>query len=322
MESPQSTMNAIWLEGGTAELRTNTPSPTIEPGWALVKVRLVGICGTDRQLMTGYAGFCGIPGHEFVGEVVAGSESWLGKRVVADINVGCGACAACGISAHHCEARRVLGIRRLHGALAEFLTLPETNLVAVPEEVGDAAAALAEPLAAALHVIDDAPPDATGATVFGDGALGHLVARALQSHDFQVSMVGRHAEKLRFAETHGIATTTNVHEIQREPLVVDCTGTPTGLRTALDHLSPGGTLILKSTHAPGVKCDLSGLVVDECRIVGSRCGDLQTAVEALTAGRVRVHDLTGEPRTLLQAVDVLSNASRPTELKALIDPRS
>src|SRR6476659_943629 len=104
---------------------------------ALVRVLLSGICNTDLEIARGYAGFNGTIGHEFVGVVEAAEESRLvGKRVVGEINVGCGKCECClGGDSRHCPDRTVLGIHGRDGAHAEFLVLPESNLIEVPETI-------------------------------------------------------------------------------------------------------------------------------------------------------------------------------------------
>ena len=125
------------------------PIPKLRPRWALVRVRLTGICKTDAEIIRGYHNFRGTPGHEFVGEVadVAGSAAqkrWLGKRVVGEINIGCHAlgfhpiCKFCrqGLI-RHCARRKVLGIVNHDGAFAEYLTLPLENLHVVPGNVTD-----------------------------------------------------------------------------------------------------------------------------------------------------------------------------------------
>jgi len=112
-------------------LDPDTPEPTPGPGEAVVALRLAGVCDTDLQLARGYLGFRGVPGHEFVGEVVACEDrAWVGRRVVGDINAGCGACADClERDGHHCARRTVLGIVGRPGCLAERFALPAGQTV-------------------------------------------------------------------------------------------------------------------------------------------------------------------------------------------------
>src|ERR1700739_1057628 len=130
---------------------TRRPSPNLRPGWALVRVRLAGICNTDVEILRGYHDFRGTPGHEFVGEVqeVAGVSAavrnrWTGKRVAGEINIACRAlgfrpvCRFCkrGLT-RHCDRRKVLGIVAHDGAFAEYLTLPLENLHVIPDSISD-----------------------------------------------------------------------------------------------------------------------------------------------------------------------------------------
>src|ERR1700676_4182103 len=135
--------------------------PRPRPGWALVRVRLAGICNTDIEILRGYHDFRGTLGHEFVGEVaeVRGvsareRDRWVGRRVVGEINVSCSAygyrpaCVFCrrGLKTH-CTRRTVLGIVAHDGAFAEYLTLPLENLHVVPDSLSDEQAVFVEPLA-------------------------------------------------------------------------------------------------------------------------------------------------------------------------------
>ena len=307
-------------------VRTDHPPPARAPGEALVRVRVAGVCDTDLQLARGYMSFAGVPGHEFVGEVVdADAPGWKGRRVVADINAGCGACADCTEGkGHHCRARTVLGILNRPGAFAELLTVPERCLVAVPDALSDDRAVFAEPLAAALHVLDDLGPGPlpARAVVLGDGKLGQLVARALASVGIATSLVGRHRHKLALVGDAGIETFLEgelpaTH--RRAPLVVEATGSEGGLAAALGIVAPRGTVVLKTTVAGKVTVDLAPLVIDEVRITGSRCGDLGAAIEALARGAVDPGSLVEARYPLGRADEALAHAGRKGALKILID---
>src|SRR6201992_4174072 len=119
-------MLAVHLEKGVVSVKQldGADKPT---GFALLRVLAAGICNTDLELQRGYYGFSGVPGHEFVGEVVAAdSKELIGKRVVGEINLACGHCTWCRRRlGRHCPARSVLGIVHHPGAFREFLTLPE-----------------------------------------------------------------------------------------------------------------------------------------------------------------------------------------------------
>jgi len=195
--------------------------PKLRPGWALVRVRVAGICNTDVEILRGYHSFRGIPGHEFVGEVaevggVSGAvkKKWLGRRVVGEINVSCAAygyrpvCNFCrrGMKTH-CARRAVLGIVAHDGAFAEYLSLPVENLHVVPDSVSDEQAVFVEPLAAACEILEQV--DARRfreAAVLGDGKLAQLIALVLRTAVRRVVMYGKHEKKLALTRRAGIET--------------------------------------------------------------------------------------------------------------------
>ena len=314
-------MLALVLDGGP-RLSSDYPEPRRPPGEALVRMRRAGICDTDLQLVNGYMGYRGVLGHEFVGEVIEADETrWVGRRVVADINAGCGRCADClERDGHHCSRRTVLGILGRDGALAERLLVPERCLVAVPDAVADEAAVFAEPLAAALHVADDLP-DCERVVVLGDGKLGLLVTLALLSTGRSVVVVGHHPHKLAIAAAAGasVVREEEASELIGSQAVVEATGSESGLRLALGLLAPRGTLVLKTTLARSAQVDWSLVVVNELSIVGSRCGDMERAIDALAAGRIDPAPLVAARYPLSDAERALEHAARRGTLKVLVE---
>jgi len=257
------------------------PEPVRREGEAIVELRVAGICHTDLELARGYLGFEGVLGHEFVGEVVAADEQRLvGKRVVADINAGCGRCTDCDAgNAHHCATRTVLGIVGRDGAMADRFAIPQKCLVEVPDTVTDSAAVFAEPLAAALHVLDDVPDTGEPIVVLGDGKLGQLVARALLGSGRRVVVVGRHERQAlpgaRWQVRGALLESELAHELDGSAVVVEATGRAAGIALALGLVRPRGTIVLKTTVAGATSVDLSPIVIHELKVAGSRCGDLK-----------------------------------------------
>jgi len=316
-------MISVHIENGAVSLR-RAAVPRPKPGSALIRLRTGGICNTDIELLRGYYGFRGRPGHEFVGEVVGPANSaWLGKRVVGEINLSCGACEWCarGLS-RHCPARTVLGIVRHPGAFAEFLTLPESNLHEVPRQVPDEHAVFTEPIAAACEILDQTRiGKGSDVAVLGDGKLGLLVAQVLACHGARVRLYGHHPEKLRIAARAGCETTASGKlPPSRFDFTVEATGTADGLGSAISMTRPRGTVIMKTTVHEPVLLNTAQAVVNEITLVGSRCGRFEPALRLLSSKRLRLDEMITAQYALEQAPEAFARAQEKGALKVLIRP--
>ena len=318
-------MLALTLRNGQLDLRSDYPTPAPGPGEALLRVRIAGICGTDLALMQGYkGGYSGVLGHEYVAEVVAapGGEQWVGRRVVGEINTSCGECDHCrrGLVTH-CQQRRVLGILNWDGAFAEYMLSPTSLLHPVPENVPDEVAVFAEPVAAAYAALRDLPPDAgERVIVFGDGRLGQVIAAAFVAEGYDPLLVGRHAAKLEIAKRQGIRTASAMPAGVEFDVAVDATGRAEALSSILDCLRPRGTLILKTTSAHPGTLDLSRIVVNELRVIGSRCGPFPQALAAFSTGRLDPKALISASYPLSEAQRAFAHATQSSALKVLLCP--
>ncbi len=290
----------------------------------LVRVRRAGICGTDLQILEGYAEFTGIPGHEFVGvveEAPAADARWVGKRVVGEINIGCRHCDWCarGIK-EHCDNRSVVGIRQHDGAFAEYLSLPAVNLHEVPDAMDDDTAVFAEPVAAACRIFEQMRVDARAhVAIVGDGRMGLLVAQVLRTAAPDVTVFGRHDHKLAIARSLGLTTARSDDRVPpaRFDIVVDVTGRPEGLRRALEIVKPRGTVVMKSTFHGEAPVSTWPIVVDEVTLVGSRCGPFRPALDLLASGAVQVKPLIARVARLDEYESAFAEARRA--LKVLFD---
>lgn len=309
---------------GRVEFVRDYPEPSAPAGEVTIRVHLAGICATDLEIARGYMQFAGVLGHEFVGTVVRGSENLVGQRVVAEINCVCEQCEMCrrGLP-KHCTQRTVLGIMGRDGAFAEYLTVPEANCHVVPNTISDQQAVFVEPLAAAVHVLDAQPIDREmRVAVLGSGRLGVLVAQVLALQECQLEVIGRNPRTLAFCERRGI----RAHHVDKvipkaeHDLVVDCTGSPDGLRLAMRLCRPCGMIVLKSTYAEPAALDLAPVVVDEFHVVGSRCGPFAEALRLLEDQRVGVDELVSGEYPLEQGVKALEAAARPENVKILLRP--
>jgi len=321
-----------------AEVRK--PIPKLRPGWALVRVRLAGICNTDVEILRGYHGFRGTPGHEFVGEVadVAGVSAatrkrWVGKRVAGEINVACAAygfrplCDFCKRRLKtHCARRTVLGIVAHDGAFAEYLALPVENLHFVPSSVSDEKAVFVEPLAAACQILDQLDiRKYPSAAVLGDGKLAQLIAMMLRAAGSRVVLYGKHENKLALARRAGIATrlvSGDARDLTRVKenfgLVVEATGSPAGLALAQRMTEPRGTLLLKSTFHGAAPVETWPIVVKEITVVGSRCGPFAKAIAILQSGKVDPTPLISRTFELKNAPAAIAHAQKRGVMKVLL----
>jgi len=315
-------MNALWLENNKISLRD---IPLLrKPDEALIKIRKAGICSTDLELVKGYYPYTGVPGHEFVGEVMEAQDAaWIGRRVVGEINAVCGQCEQClhGRSTH-CENRTVLGIARRDGVFAEFTNLPVANLHPVPDSVPDEMAVFIEPLAAALEIqqqIQVRPTDRV--LLIGAGRLGQLIAQTLALTGCDLRVVARHAHQQDLLKRRGIRVITE-QQIQpwRWDIVVEATGSPSGFSLARQAIRPRGTLVLKSTYKGELSVNFSSMVVDEINLIGSRCGPFEPALRLLESRQVDPTVLVAHEFKLQDALKAFEHAAETGVLKVLIEP--
>ena len=321
-------MKALRYENGRLGL-AEVDKPRAEAGEAVVRVTLAGVCNTDLEIVRGYAGFAGTLGHEFVGVVErAADESLIGRRVVGEINAGCGHCELCaGGDARHCPCRTVLGIVGRDGAFAEFLRLPIVNLLTVPDEIEDARAVFAEPLGAACGIMERVCITRdTRVAVIGDGKLGLLCAQVIKAQTAaSVTLIGKHENKLNIAHARGIETVL-VEELHQDSsrrkfdVVVEASGANGGFALAVELTRPRGTLVLKSTFHGRTEIDASRIVVDEISIVGSRCGRFAPALELLARNAVDVSSLITDEFPLADGVRAMARAQESGVLKVLLRP--
>ena len=294
-------------------------------GECRIRVTCAGICGTDLELIRGYADYTGIPGHEFVGVVEDApnrDRHWIGKRVVGEINVSCGVCDWCikGVR-EHCPIRSVLGILNRDGAFATHVSLPAINLHALPDSLSDQAAVFVEPTAAACEILTQVDISRrTHVAVIGDGRLGLLIGQVLQSTGATVTQVGHHPGKLKLAESFGLSTALGKDAVVPKSfdLTVDATGHPAGLQRAIDLARPRGTVVMKSTFHGATPVELWPAVVDELTLIGSRCGPFERGIEMLVNRDVKTEPLLAGSYQMEAFEEAFALAR--TSLKVLLQP--
>ena len=312
-------MQAICFDNSGLRFESHHANATPGDQEVLVDVIQAGICETDLQLAQGYMGFSGILGHEFVG--IATSGPLRGRRVVGEINCNCHACPRCEQGqGNHCAHRSVLGILQHDGAFAQQIAVPQANLHEVPNSVSDDEAVFIEPLAAAMRIGQQIDLKAIrNAVLLGDGRLSYLCAQAIGLEVRDVSVVGKHATKLARFQRLGYQTML-LDELRPEKqfdLVVDCTGSVTGMPLALELVKPCGTVVMKTTVAETHNTSLAAIVIDEIRVIGSRCGPFDLAIEALVEQRIDLGGLITHRFPLMDARDAFAAAVDPNAFKVV-----
>jgi threonine dehydrogenase-like Zn-dependent dehydrogenase len=294
---------------------------------ALVRVLLSGICNTDIEIMKGYAGFEGTLGHEFVGivEESPGRPELVGKRVVGEINAGCGQCSVCSArDPRHCISRTVFGIVGRDGAHAEFLQLPSDNLFDLPDSICDEEAVFVEPLAAAFGISEQVTVGReTNVAVIGDGKLGLLCAMSIAQFSQNVTLVGKHRSKLKIAKDH--ATGVLLEDLNSSTsgyfdVAIEASGSGTGFETAIDLVKPRGKIVLKSTYQGTPTWSASKIVVNEISVIGSRCGRFEPAIDLLRSNKINLSEMIDSQMRLADGVEAMEKASKKGTLKILLSP--
>ncbi|HWP43623.1 MAG TPA: alcohol dehydrogenase catalytic domain-containing protein [Blastocatellia bacterium] len=328
-------MKAVRFDG-RLRVVTDAAEPARD-GEALVEVVCAGICNTDLEIVKGYAGFRGTLGHEFVGRVVDSPvRSLIGRRVVGEINAGCGECSLClAGDARHCPRRTVLGIKGRDGAFAELLSLPARNLLELPDTVPDEAAVFVEPLAAACRVLEQVAITRTSrVAVIGDGKLAQLILRVIAGTGCDLTVIGKHEAKLELAASAAarpiriddrlLASSDTGEQVlkltsnERFDVVVEASGSPTGMAIAIALVRPLGSIVLKSTHHGETSLRMSPVVVDEVTVIGSRCGRFRPAIELLESGKIDVRPLISSRYSIDDAAAAFEKAADPACNKVLI----
>ncbi|GFN35148.1 MDR/zinc-dependent alcohol dehydrogenase-like family protein [Tepidimicrobium xylanilyticum] len=277
-------MRGLYFDG-KLQYREDIPMPKMEKDESLIKILYAGICNTDKEILKGYKKFTGILGHEFVGIVEDSTDkNLIGKRIVGEINIGCHQCEFCKEGLYnHCYDRKILGMTGKDGVFADYITLPNNNIHIVPEGVSDLEAVFAEPLSAALEITEmfHIKPKHRVA-IIGDGKLGQLIAQVLSLTACDLTIIGKHLQKLNLVKDKGKVVLIDELKINKYfDVVVDCTGNEQGLIVAGEIVKPRGTIILKSTYNSNTVLNPTYWVVNEINILGSRCGPMDAALRIM-----------------------------------------
>ncbi len=265
----------------TLNYSENLAKPVPKDNESLVRILVAGICNTDREILKGYKhSFKGILGHEFVGIVEESNNNQLiGKRVVGELNGGCGECYYCRHNLElHCEKREIIGMS-IDGCFAEYMAIRTDLLHVIPDDLSAEKAMFTEPLAAAFSILNTGhikPTDQVA--LIGDGRLAYMIGQVISYTGCDLTVIGLHEEKL--AKFKPFAN-TEIETNQAYDIVIDATGSPEGMKTAVKIVRSRGEIIVKSTYAEQLCLNFSEIVVREIRIRGTRCGPFEPALKFL-----------------------------------------
>lgn len=313
-------MKALFFDKNPELREVADPQP--QNGELLVKIRTSAICNTDLEIIKGYMGFKGVPGHEFVGEVITSGNPLSGMRVAGEINCPCGTCYLCRTNRPtHCESRTVTGILMHQGVFADYICLPAGNLHRVPENIPDEIAVFTEPLAAAVEIFDQIhirPSEKV--FIFGAGKLGLLISMLFRLYGGSATTFDIHDRKVKIAQQLGLsaAPVSSLNPGDKAEVCIDCTGSPDGFSLAMSHLWPRGTLVLKTTVATPAMADLNQIVINEFQVKGSRCGPFPPALKILADGLINPTPLITATYDFGQITEALRVAALPESMKVLI----
>ncbi|RAL96047.1 alcohol dehydrogenase [Agrobacterium sp. MS2] len=277
------------------------PMPDVPSGWSLIKCDYTGLCGTDFSILHGShprAKFPLIMGHEISGTVVKSTLDGpaLGTRVTCEPLISCGECGPCKRGdGHVCRNLRLFGIDK-PGSMSEYVALPNDRLIAIPEGVSLALAALTEPLAVAVHAVEMSPLAAGDAVaIFGAGPIGMLTALvARNSGASRVVIVEPSVERARVAESLGfetISSNANVTEAlsartngEGFDVVFDAAAHPSVAELLASSVRPKGAIILVGIYKKPALVDLQALCFKEVSMTGVRVytrRDVERAVDLI-----------------------------------------
>ena len=333
-------MKACIIHGPYKAAIQNIPVPKPGDGEVLVRVERAGVCGTDYHIYKGeyIAQYPIIPGHEFsgmieqVGRGVSGFKP--GDRVTAEPNISCGHCEYCLSKRHnHCKNWRAVGVTQ-HGAMAEYVIVPQQCLFPIPDEMSYATAAFVEPMACIVHGMHQLSPSiGVRELLFGAGAMGQQLIQALvHSGVSELIVVDVAAEKLELAKQWGATTTLLSNEVEAffaqekyqdgVEIVVDCTGIPTVIENAFKYLGYKGTYLQFGVTAQQAKVSISPFQIfqKDWKIVGSMATNLtfQAALRWVAQGRIQLAPLVSRTISLEQLPELLAKGPTKSDMKVQV----
>ena len=343
-------MNALVLQSYNNLEYTQVDTPTYGPDEVLVRVRAVGICGSDVHGLDGSTGRRIPPlvmGHEAAGVIealgaaVEGYE--VGERVTFDSTLYCGTCRYCRRGKiNFCEHRRVLGVAcdeySQPGAFAEYVSVPARILYRLPDGMSFHEGAMVEPLSIAVHAAAITPiAIGDSALVIGAGVIGLLTVQVLlRAGCARVYVADIDDERLAMARTMGATETFNNRSVSLVDEIIartdglgadsafDAVGLSETTNTAIRSLKKGGTATIIGNYAPTGELPLQYLVTRQIRIQGSNAssGEYPACIEMIQSGRVTVKPLISKIAPLAEGAQWLNTLHTGSSglFKVILEP--
>jgi (R,R)-butanediol dehydrogenase/meso-butanediol dehydrogenase/diacetyl reductase len=322
-------MKALVLES-TGTLRVGERAePEAVVGEVLVAPAYVGVCGTDLHIIDGLhprATFPLILGHEIVGVVADGPSA--GSAVVVDPTISCGRCSACLLGLEHvCENLRLVGIDR-DGGMAERVLVDETKLHAVPQRLNLEAAALAEPLAVAVHAVRRSGLEAgCRVVVCGGGPIGLLTALVAQAAGASCVLVEPGPARREGARHLGVDAVADADEVPRRlgglaDVAFDAAAVAPVALLMPTLVRPGGVVVVEAVYSAPVPVDLQHVTFRELSLVGTRVytpSDIDDALDLLVHGVVDAASVVSEIVAFDGFAGALEGLRQGDSLKVLVD---
>ena len=303
------TMRAAFYEGPRKFATGTLPVPEPGAGEALLRMRRVGICGTDLHIFQGHLDHRvprgGVTGHETFGQVVRAprdSGFSAGDRVVVEPLQFCGACRACRMGASYlCYSLKVLGVD-VPGGLQEYWAVPTARLLHVPDTLDDDAAAVIEPLAVATHDVRRAGVKAGDTVlVFGGGPIGTLIAMVCRERGARVAVAEVNRFRIEMLQNLGLPTVGPDADVVKfandwtggigVDIAFEVTGHPAAVRAVTDVVRVWGTVSIVAIHAEPMPVNLYQMFARELHMHGSRLyarEDWEEAIRLAATGAVNL----------------------------------
>lgn len=335
-------MRALKYTNSGLLLDSKAPEPVGQPGHAIIRPARLGVHPIDLAIARGWTTYSGILGRECIGlvESVQGtpeeSSRWMGKRVLLQAALPCGACAQCrGGSGAHCVERRVAGLSGREGFFADRICAPVNSLIEVPKAIGDDLAILAYAMADAVHTTQVVRAEGkTYVTVLGDTLDALLVARVLAARNTTVRLLCRSQQVLMLCEKWGIRARPIFEAGLRhdQSIVVDCSEAAGSVDHAVQMLRPRGTLILRSAYSavplrgwaaesqrPQAVVKVESLVAKEITLIGTRSGTLAEGLDLVSKTGTDLLPVITRRFKLADGAHALKAAAEPEQLKVVLE---